>query len=117
MMSRAILGSLLTNTLKIEDNYLEETDKTTIIKVLTAFLDTYDYTDPQDTWFSKIKDIAASIGYAPEMKLYKQNPSAYAGNVADVAEMIRIAVTGRKKLSSIYMLLWRQSVRRAFAVA
>ena len=83
--------------------------------MLTAFLDTYDYTDPQDTWFSKIKDIAASIGYAPEMKLYKQNPSAYAGNVADVAEMIRIAVTGRKKSADLYCVMEAigvESVRR-----
>lgn len=112
---KGYIGFAFDEYFKIEDNYLEETDKTTIIKVLTAFLDTYDYTDPQDTWFSKIKDIAASIGYAPEMKLYKQNPSAYAGNVADVAEMIRIAVTGRKNSPDLYAVMeaiGEESVRR-----
>ena len=34
------------------------------------------------------------MGFASEMSEYKANPEAYKGNVSDIAELLRIAVTG-----------------------
>ena len=39
------------------------------------------------------------------MKDYKQNPSAYKGNVADVSGIIRVAVTTRRNTPDLYELM------------
>lgn len=62
--------------------------------VLNAFVSVYDENDDNSAWFAKVKSVAASVGFAAEMSEYKQNPEAYKGSVADVAEILRIAVTG-----------------------
>lgn len=39
------------------------------------------------------------------MKAYKANPEAYAGNVSDVAEMLRIAVTGLSNTPDLWTIM------------
>ncbi len=39
------------------------------------------------------------------MKAYKNDPEAYKGSVADVAETIRIAVTGRKNSPDLWTIM------------
>ena len=48
-------------------------DRADIVKALLGFLETYDSRDDQNTWFEKCKDIAESIGYARETKLYRKS--------------------------------------------
>ncbi len=62
--------------------------------VLDKFAALYDENDDNNQWFAKVKSVAAEVGFAPEMSEYKQNPEAYKGSVADVAEILRIAITG-----------------------
>ncbi len=82
--------------------------------LLTSFLQTYDPADDAQVWFAKVKAVAAAHGYAAEMKDYKADPAAYMGSVADVAEMLRIAVTGRANtpdLWTIMQILGEEEVR------
>ena len=69
-------------------------DKDTVNGVLSSFAAAYDPADDNQAWFAKVKAVAAEHGFAAEMSEYKANPSAYKGSVADVAEILRIAVTG-----------------------
>ena len=69
-------------------------DKDTVNGVLSSFAAAYDPADDNQGWFAKVKAVAAEHGFAAEMSEYKANPSAYKGSVADVAEILRIAVTG-----------------------
>lgn len=62
--------------------------------VLEKFAALYDENDDNNQWFAKVKSVAAEVGFVPEMSEYKQNPDAYKGSVADVAEILRIAITG-----------------------
>ncbi len=62
--------------------------------VLNAFSEVYDPADDNSAWFAKVKDVASQFGFAAEMKDYKQNPEMYKGSVADVAEILRIAICG-----------------------
>ena len=39
------------------------------------------------------------------MKAYKQDPSAYPGNVSDVAEMLRIATTGLSNTPDLWTIM------------
>ena len=39
------------------------------------------------------------------MKAYKENPAAYPGNVSDVAEMLRVAVTGIANTPDLWTIM------------
>ncbi len=86
--------------------------------VMDHFLESYRYEDDAQTWFAKIKQAAELNGYAAEMKEYKANPEAYKGSVADVAEILRIATTGRANtpdLWTIMQILGEKEVRERIA--
>lgn len=73
--------------------------------VLDGFLATYSAENDAQVWFSKVKELAASLGYAAEMRDYKADPAAYRGNVSDVAEVLRIAVTGRANSPDLWTIM------------
>ena len=88
--------------------------------ILDGFLATYSYENDAQVWFSKVKELAASLGFAAEMRDYKANPEAFKGSVSDVAEVLRIAVTGRANtpdLWSIMQILGEARVRERIAAA
>ncbi len=95
-----------------EDEY--RCDQETRVAVLTSFLKKYDPADDGQTWFAKVKETAAENGFAAEMKEYKTNPENYKGSVADVAEILRIATTGRANtpdLCTIQQILGEKETR------
>ena len=88
--------------------------------ILDGFLATYSHENDAQVWFSKVKELAASLGFAAEMRDYKANPGAFKGSVSDVAEVLRIAVTGRANtpdLWSIMQILGEARVRERIAAA
>lgn len=95
------------------DSIPEAFEKSDVKAVLNAFASAYDENDAQDVWFSKIKEIASLNGFCPDMKLYKQDPSAFKGSVADVSMFLRVAVTGRMNSPDLYevmQILGRETV-------
>ena len=92
-------------TFRIIDALPDNFNKNDIIKTLDAFAASYDPTDDQNVWFGKIKDIASSLGYAADMKEYKQTPEKFAGSVADISSFIRVAVTGRLNSPDLYTVM------------
>lgn len=80
-------------------------DKNTVRAVLEDFKKTYDPEDDSSVWFNKVKAVADAHGFASDMKAYKVNPEAYAGNVSDVAEMLRIAVTGLSNTPDLWTIM------------
>jgi glutamyl-tRNA synthetase len=45
-------------------------------------------------WFGQIRRLAADLGFAPNQKVYKQNPEAYPGSIREASQIIRILLTG-----------------------
>jgi len=88
-----------------EDEIPENFDKTDIKKALDLFMLMYDPQDDNNAWFEAIKRIADEIGYASDMKAYKQNPELYKGNVADVSMFLRVAVTGKMNSPDLYEVM------------
>lgn len=83
-------------------------------KILQRYLEIYDPSDDNNQWFQRVKELAESLGYATDMKAYKQNPQAFPGNVSDVSAVLRVAVTGRQNspdLCEIMGLLGADRVR------
>ncbi len=90
---------------QVVDAYPENFGKEDIKNALTAFLASFDPTDDMNAWFDKIKAVADSLGFASDMKAYKENPAAYKGNVADVSMFLRVAVTGKLNSPDMYAVM------------
>ncbi len=90
---------------RIEDELPEKYDRECVRKALYGYLETRNTSDNSDEWFERLKYVARMIGYAPEVKLYKQNPEAYGGHVGDVSMFIRLAVTGRINSPDLYEVI------------
>ncbi len=88
-----------------ECDYAEQYDRADIRAILTAFCEQYDESDDMNTWFEKIKAIGQNLGYTPDMKAYKANPSEFRGNVADVSMFLRLAVTGKLNAPDLYSVM------------
>lgn len=82
-------------------------DKEEIKRILTDYLSNYyQEQDDKQTWFDKIKDLAESLGYAREVKQYKQDPEQYPkGHVGDVSMVLRVALTGRTNTPDMYEIM------------
>ncbi len=86
--------------------YQNINDKKEIRKIIEAYLSKYfDVNDNKETWFNKIKDLSEELGYAREVKEYKQNPEGYKGHVGDISTVIRIALTGRANTPDMYEIM------------
>jgi len=91
----------LTYTDTVPENFAKEDIKNT----LTRYTEIYSDADDQNTWFDKIKVLAADLGFAPETKLWKKNPESYKGHVGDISMFLRIAVTGRNTSPDMYEVM------------
>ena len=87
------------------ESFPETLAKEDIVAVLSKYVSIFDPVDDQNTWFDKIKVLAGDLGFASEMKDYKQNPDAYKGSVADIAMILRIAVTGKTMSPDTYSVM------------
>lgn len=88
---------------KEKDDFRLDADE--ISKILTAYLAKYDHNDDNSAWFNKLKEIADELGYASDMKAYKANPENFKGSVSDIAEAVRIAVTGRANTPDLWTIV------------
>lgn len=74
-------------------------------KVIDEYIKVYDFNDDKQAWFDKIKDVAEKLGYAREVKEYKQNPEKYPGHVGDISTVIRVVLTGRRNTPDMYEIM------------
>lgn len=100
--------------------YPDTLHKEDIDAILTAYREIYEPQDDQAAWFSRIKSMAPAVGFCPEVKEYKKDPSAWKGHVGDVSTVLRIAITGRRNtpdLCAIMGLLGPEEVKRRLTAA
>ena len=91
-------------------------DRGEIKKILELYISKYyNENDDQTTWFGKIKDLAEELGYAREVKEYKQEPEKWPGHVGDISTVLRVAITKRRNTPDLYeimQVLGTESVKR-----
>jgi glutamyl-tRNA synthetase len=96
---------------KIDYNLVNNKDD--FKKIVNDYFDNYyDVKDDKENWFKKIKELAGAHGYASEMSDYKANPEKYQGNVADVSNMIRVALTTKTTTPDLYEIIKLLGIER-----
>lgn len=90
------------------NNYEWQTinDKTEIKNILEIYLNEYyNINDDKDTWFNHMKEAAISLGYAGDMKEYKEDPDKFKGSIADFSMVIRVALTTKTMTPDLYEIM------------
>ena len=80
-------------------------DDATVGSILKEYLAAYDHNDDNSAWFDKLKGVADKLGFASDMKAYKASPESYKGSISDVAEVVRVAVTGRANTPDLWSII------------
>lgn len=73
--------------------------------IAQKFLASYSTNDSQEDWFAKVKSIGEAFGYTSNMKEYRKNPESFPGSVADVAMVLRVALTGRNRSPNLHEMM------------
>jgi len=89
-----------------EFEYQKVTDENEIKTILTEYSNNYfDINDDKDTWFNKMKELAEKLGYAGNIKDYKENPDNYKGNITDISMVVRVALTSKSMTPDLYDIM------------
>lgn len=95
-------------------------NKEEINKILKLYIEKYfNFNDDKQTWFDKVKDLAEEMGYAREVKEYKQNPENWKGHVGDISTVLRVALTKRQQTPDLYeimQVLGKSSIEKRIAL-
>ena len=96
-------------------------EKEDIEKILKLYIEKYyDDNDDKQTWFDKIKELSGEMGYAKEVKEFKENPGKYKAHVGDVSTVLRVALTARTNTPDMYeimKILGKDRIRARFEKA
>ena len=52
-----------------------------------------------------MKDLASDLGYAREVKEYKENPDNFKGHVGDISMVLRVALTSKSMTPDLYEIM------------
>ena len=94
--NKAISGGLTFN---------EKFSNVDIKEALLAIKEKLTLGEDEQSWFNELKDIGVSLNYAANNKEYKANPDNFKGNIGDLAEILRITLTGRKNAPNLYSVM------------
>lgn len=89
-------------TFEVVDSMEEQADEETRKLFFKKYLETYDHSDDQPTWFEKVRAITAELGFAVKPKDFKKEPDKYKGSIVHITNMLRIALTGRASAPDIH---------------
>ena len=81
-------------------------NKEEIEKILNLYIEKYyDENDDKQMWFDKIKELSGELGYAKEVKEFKENLGKYTAHVGDVSTVLRVALTCRTNTPDMYEIM------------
>ena len=86
-------------------NYEFKYDNAQVREILEKYLASYDHAADNNGWFNNVKAIADECGFASDMKAYKANPENFKGSVSDIAEILRITITGASNSPDLWTIL------------
>jgi len=103
----------------LEYNWDNINDINEIKNILNLYIEKYyDESDDKDTWFNKMKELSNELGYAKEVKEFKENPDNYKGHVGDISMVLRVALTTKTMTPDLYeimKLLGKERIKERFS--
>lgn len=88
--------------MKVAPSFNPALSKAVVAAALDHVSKTLQLVGDESTWFNSFKTTALSLKFAPSNKEFKANPNAFIGHVGDLAELLRIALTGSKQSPSLF---------------
>ena len=85
--------------------YQKITDIEEIKKITNLYMEKYFDISDKEVWFNNIKLLCDELGYASNMKEYKQEPDKFKGNIADVSTVLRVALTTKSMTPDLYEIM------------
>ena len=83
----------------------EKFSKDDLIEALSAIKEDLSINQDEQSWFNNLKEIGGKLNFALSNKEYKANPELFKGNIGDLAEILRITLTGRKNAPNLYSVM------------
>lgn len=80
-------------------------DLQTAKAVLQYFIDSYNPADTKEVWTENSRALAEKLGYARDIKSFKQNPENFKGHVGDVMSVLRLALTRESNTPDLYQVM------------
>ena len=91
---------------KKEYEFQKINNKDEIRELLNNYINNYyNENDDKETWFNKIKELCEKMGYASNMKEYKENPEKFKGSIADVSTVIRVTLTTKSMTPDLFEIM------------
>lgn len=75
-----------------------------VVKLLQDFAGSYQHITDKEAWFQQIRALAGVHGFAPTAGQYKKDPGSFAGSIAHVSNVIRIALTGLTTSPELFLV-------------
>src|SRR5215471_11734005 len=75
-----------------------------VVKLAQGFAESYQHVQDKEGWFEQIRRLADANGFAPTAGQFKRNPSSFAGSIAHVSNVIRIALTGLTQSPELFLV-------------
>ena len=94
------------------------TDRKEIMNILNTYMDKYFDVSCKEEWFDNVRKLTDILGYASNMKDYKNNPNNYKGSVADISTVLRVAITSKCTTPDLYVimkLLGKEKIKKRIA--
>lgn len=79
-------------------------NKDKLKEFLVSYSNSYSQLEDNSAWFENLKQTAEKFGFV-DNKTYKQNPTAYSGNVADASKFVRLAITGKTNSPELFSIM------------
>ncbi|MCR5184764.1 MAG: glutamate--tRNA ligase [Bacilli bacterium] len=83
----------------------EKFKASTIKEILLALKEGLSLEQDEQSWFNNMKEIGSAHNFTGDRKAYKANPEQFNGTIGDVAEILRITLTGRKNSPNLYYVM------------
>ena len=89
------------SNLEFNSNISKETIKNFLIEYKNHIY----LNEDENTWYSGVKEAGSKFNFATDSKAFKENPSAFIGNMNDACEILRIVVSSRKVTPNLFSIM------------
>ncbi|MEU1086436.1 glutamate--tRNA ligase [Streptomyces sp. NPDC005576] len=97
-----------------EDERFGGLDPALVRRIVGDFAAGYQHTDDATDWIGQLRVVAELHGFAPANAVWRQDPTRYAGPPSQVANVVRVCLTGAKRspdLFAVAQCLGKEEVR------